>query len=124
MFYTGRVTASRAAALWLPVAVWCGLIFFLSSIPDLQSGLKQDFLLRKIAHMVEYAVLTALWLRAHRPTFGPRGAALCAAAFSIAYAASDELHQTFVPGRSGQWTDVAIDSVGVAAAGLADRLRR
>jgi VanZ family protein len=29
------------------------------------------------------------------------------------YAAGDEYHQTFVPGRGGKWTDVAIDSIGI-----------
>ncbi len=37
--------------------------------------------------------------------------AICAGAF---YAATDELHQRFVPGRSGQLSDWLLDSVGVA----------
>ncbi len=40
--------------------------------------------------------------------------ALAAFAFSTLYAASDEFHQLFVPGRAGLFTDVAIDSCGAA----------
>ena len=54
----------RGLFLWGPVLLWAGFIFFLSSIPDLSSGLEQDFLLRKIAHVAEYAVLALLLWRA------------------------------------------------------------
>lgn len=52
--------------LWLPVALWCGLIFFLSSIPDLRIPALGvwDFIFRKIAHFIEYAALTILIYRA------------------------------------------------------------
>jgi VanZ family protein len=101
--------------LWLPVVAWAGLIFALSAIPDLGTGLGGwDLVLRKIAHVAEFAVLGALLLRAMRwelPAF----------AVGIAYAISDELHQHFVPGRRGAPLDVLIDSVGVALGILAWR---
>ena len=51
--------------------------------------------------------------------------ALAAVAVSVAYAVSDELHQTLVTGRHGSPVDVLIDSVGiVAVAVLALRLSR
>ena len=43
---------------WFWVILWAGLIFILSSIPRLESSLDQDFLLRKLAHIFEYFVLT------------------------------------------------------------------
>jgi VanZ family protein len=95
--------------LWLPVALWAALIFALSSVPDLGTGLGGwDTVLRKVAHTTEYAVLAALLLRATRKV---------ALAFVLAtlYAASDELHQAFVSGRHGAPLDVAIDAVGVVA---------
>jgi VanZ family protein len=99
----------RALSLWLPVVAWAGLIFALSSIPDLGTGLGTwDLALRKLAHAAEYAVLGFLLLRA----LGREPAAL---AVGIAYAASDELHQHFVPGRQGSLLDVLLDAVGVAA---------
>jgi VanZ family protein len=102
------VAFPRALSLWLPVVAWAGLIFALSSIPDLGTGLGTwDLVLRKLAHAAEFAVLGLLLLRA----IGREAAAL---AVGIAYAASDELHQHFVPGRQGSLLDVALDSVGVA----------
>ena len=101
----------RSLSLWLPVAGWAVLIFGLSAIPSLSTGLGTwDTILRKLAHTAEFAVLAALLWRALRNEL----AALTAA---IAYAATDELHQTFVRGRHGSPVDVAIDGIG-AAAGL------
>jgi VanZ family protein len=91
--------------MWLPVVLWAGLIFVLSSVPSLDSGLSWDYPLRKLAHAGEFAVLGALLARAL-----PELAALW---LGIAYAVADELHQTFVPGRAGTLLDVGIDSVGV-----------
>ena len=100
--------AARLVSTWLPVVLWAGVIFALSSIPALTTGLGTwDLLLRKLAHVVEYAVLGFLLARA-----APEPAALL---LGIAYAASDELHQHFVPGREGVPLDVAIDGVGVVA---------
>lgn len=100
-------------SLWLPVVAWGSLIFALSSVPDLSTGLGSwDLVLRKLAHLAEYAVLGALLARALTrlwPTL----------ALGVAYAASDELHQVFVPGRQGSPLDVALDGVGVALGALA-----
>jgi VanZ family protein len=92
---------------WGPAVAWAALIFVLSSIPDLGTGLGGwDVLLRKLAHAAEFAILGALLVRAlRRPGW--------AVALGIAYAVSDELHQSFVPGRQGSALDVALDSVGV-----------
>jgi hypothetical protein len=50
---------------WLPVLVWAGVIFAFSSIPSLNSGLGSwDYVLRKGAHMTEYAILAVLLVRA------------------------------------------------------------
>jgi VanZ family protein len=96
------------ARLWLPVVAWAALIFALSSVPDLGTGLGGwDLVLRKIAHAAEYAVLGALLVRAT----GRSGLAFVLGAL---YAASDELHQHFVPGRVGAPLDVVIDAVGTA----------
>jgi VanZ family protein len=95
------------------------MIFALSSVPDLGTGLGGwDLVLRKVAHAGEYAVLGALLLRA-------LGRPWLAFALGVAYATSDEIHQSFVPGRLGSPLDVAIDAVGVAAGVLLwQRLRR
>ena len=96
------------ASRWLPVLVWAGVIFAFSSIPSLNSGLGTwDYVLRKGAHMTEYAILGALLLRA-------LGRDLPTLAAGIAYAATDELHQHFVRGRHASPLDVLIDAAGVA----------
>ena len=96
----------RVVSLWLPIVLWAAVIFALSSIPSLNSGLGSwDLILRKLAHAAEYALLAALLLRAlARPWL--------AFLFALAYAASDELHQHFVRGRTGAPRDVAIDAAG------------
>jgi VanZ family protein len=95
-----------------PPLVLMAVIFFLSAQPDLSSGLGTiDLILRKLVHMTEYGLLWWLCSRAmghERP--------LLAAAIAIAYAATDEYHQTFVNGRHGTPVDVLIDATGVAIA--------
>ena len=99
--------SSRALTVWLPLLLWAGLIFALSSIPGLTTGLGLwDLVLRKLAHATEYAVLGALLLRA-------LGRGLPAFAAGVLYAASDELHQHFVPGRRASPIDLGIDTLGV-----------
>ena len=91
------------------MVAWAALIFTLSSIPDLTTGLGTwDLVLRKLAHACEFALLGALLLRALHtalPAFG----------VGVAYAASDELHQHFVTGRHASPLDVAIDTAGILA---------
>ena len=83
-------------------------------MPNLESGLDQDFLLRKLAHVFEYFVLTLLIFSAVLKSGQNKKTALFSAAvFSLLYAISDEYHQTFVFGRSGNITDVFIDSSGI-----------
>jgi VanZ like family len=112
---------SRLAFTWLPVVAWAALIFTFSSIPDLGTGLGGwDFVLRKAAHLAEYAVLGALLARALSTTLSAW--TWVAWVMGTAYAASDELHQHFVPGRQASALDFVIDSAGVAAGVLAVRL--
>ncbi len=89
------------------MVAWAALIFGLSSVPDLGTGLGTwDLVLRKIAHATEYAILAALLVRALRQP----GWAI---ALAIAYSISDEVHQSFVSGRQGSPVDVGIDAIGV-----------
>jgi VanZ family protein len=101
------VPTSRAASAWLPVVAWAALIFALSSIPHLGTGLGTwDTILRKGAHVTEYAVLGLLLVRA-------LGREAPAFLLGVAYSATDEIHQHFVSGRHSSPIDVAIDSTGV-----------
>ena len=96
------------------------VIWFLSDQPDLRSGLDTtvDLILRKLAHMTVFGTLLVAWWRA----LGPRWAVV----LTLAYAAVDEWHQTWVEGRHGAFSDWAIDAfgAGVAAAIVVARRRR
>lgn len=105
---------------WLPVIVWMGVIFIFSSIPNLKTNLKEDYILRKIAHMIEFGILTFLFFRAIRldePKL--KKAIVFAVIIALFYAFSDEFHQLFVVGRQCSIKDVGIDSIGILiSAGL------
>ena len=104
----------RPLGRFLPPLALMGLIFFLSAQPDLSSGLGDwDLLLRKLAHMAEFGLLFLLWRRAL-----PGRPAWLAAAIAVAYAVTDELHQSTVEDRKGTPVDVAIDAAGVGVAWL------
>lgn len=82
-----------------------------------------DYPVRKCAHAAEYAVLSLLLAGATVDTRAGkkrlmRQFALCFF-FGILYAAGDEIHQLFVPGRAGRVSDVMIDGLGVLAGLLA-----
>ncbi|MCG3205266.1 MAG: hypothetical protein KCHDKBKB_01985 [Elusimicrobia bacterium] len=105
-------------SLWAPVFLWASLIFYVSHIPGLQSGFEVwDTLLRKCAHVFEFAVLTFLLLRALGQTArfqSKKYLYVWSGLLALLYAMSDEWHQSFVPGRGPSGWDVLIDSVGIA----------
>jgi len=101
---------------WLLVFIWAGVIFFLSHQPDLKSNLpsEYDFILRKLAHISEYAILTFLLIRAFSHHQLSKKRILFFSVFlAVLYAFSDEYHQSFIYERTGAFRDVAIDSIGI-----------
>ncbi len=71
------------------------------------------FLIRKLAHMSEYAILALFTYYALiKIAFNKRIIFQITFLISFLYACSDEFHQLFISGRSGQFTDVIIDSTG------------
>src|SRR5687768_22631 len=110
---------SLRLGLWLPPLALMGAIFFLSHQPSLDSGLGWiDLAGRKLIHFAEYALLCFLWWRPLATLTSPGRAALFAFLIVSGYAATDELHQSFVDGRHGTPVDWAIDSAGAAAAAI------
>jgi VanZ family protein len=99
---------------WLPPALYTTLIWWLSSqvldIALIHYVPLQD----RGVHMVEYGVLALLIARAVHITWPARG--LHGALFAVLFCASlgllDELHQLFVPGRSGEILDLVADMAG------------
>ncbi len=115
MSRTGQL--ARFCGRFGPPLALMALIFALSAQPDLGTDLGVvDLVGRKLVHMTEYGLLFVLWLRA----LGWR-APWAAAAIALGYAATDELHQTFVHGRHGTPVDVLIDATGIAIAALLQR---
>ena len=93
-----------------------GVIFRFSSRSVIQTAevYLADFIMKKTAHFVEYAVLSVLVYRALiQSGIGSKKAVAISIVFSILYAISDEWHQSFTPGREPKVRDVLIDSVGV-----------
>ena len=71
------------------------------------------FLIRKLAHMSEYAILALFTYYALiKIAFNKRIIFQITFLISFLYACSNEFHQLFISGRSGQFTDVLIDSTG------------
>lgn len=123
---------------WLFVVIWMCLIFFLSHQPasessELSQGITNiifevfesitshleidmqfsHYLIRKSAHFFAYFVLGLLVMNALRPKqMNNFRSVLLTMVICIIYAISDEVHQLFIPGRSGEITDVIIDSIG------------
>ena len=153
---TGQRTGSlRRGMAWALCAGWMALIFFMSAMPGDVSGEQSgtvvrillavhdavlgpsgmseqalsvlETLVRKAAHMAEYAVLALLFCHALRVS-GARHPARLALAMSLSYAATDEFHQSFVGGRGPSAVDVMIDTAGAALAlagkGIIKKLRR
>lgn len=130
--YTGEM---KIAYKYLLIIIWMIVIFLLSNeVSNTSSGrsgaivdilanslhvsLPQEiltFLTRKAAHIIAYFILGVLAFNVVR-TYGlsTKCAILLSILFALTYAISDEIHQLFVPGRSGEVRDVLIDTCASA----------
>lgn len=101
----------------ITLLIWSAIIFYFSSIPGLRSAYTADFadfILRKTAHITEFALLTLLSYRVGRLLFNKKNNAMSGAIFfSILYAISDEIHQIYVVAREGKTVDIGIDAIGI-----------
>jgi len=115
------VVNRRVLRFLLPLAVMA-VIFVLSAQPAAGHHAWWVIALRKLGHIGGYALLTTAWWWALRGVVERPLA--WAVAISLAYACTDEYHQTFVRGREGTPRDVGIDAIGMAiAAWLVSRRR-
>lgn len=100
---------------WLPVLVWMGVIFVGSSIGSVPrvGGKTTDALVHRVAHVIEFAVLGALTLRAvGRGRRSTKREWTITLIIIAVYGVSDEFHQRFTPGRSSEGIAVVFDTVG------------
>lgn len=96
---------------WLPAILWMVAIFIVSNQPstDLPDFGLFDLLVKKMGHFLAYAIL-AYWVQwAWQPGPVSWGWALV---ITAVYAATDEFHQSFIPGRFASLADVLIDISG------------
>lgn len=102
---------------WGPVIAWAALIFWFSAQANLRFAPQEsvDFVVRKTGHMFVFGILAVLLWRALASGAVGR-ARLWAWLLTVAYAGSDEFHQSFTRGRHPALTDVAIDAVGALIA--------
>jgi hypothetical protein len=121
-----RLAFTRLALYWVPAVVWAVAIFVVSHIPAQE--------IQKAAETVD-AVPIALDIAYHVTVFGVMGilgyrvaslhlrayarwSYFAALVFAIGYGVIDEVHQSFVSGRSSAAEDVGYDALG-ALFGLA-----
>ena len=72
-----------------------------------------NFTIRKLAHITEYFILTLLvYSLSKEYTKNEKKRIIISILFSMIYSCTDELHQNFVPGRTGVYKDCLIDSIG------------
>lgn len=100
--------------------------FIAQNFPHVRHGLENNlislttliFLVRKTAHFTEYAILSSLFFLNLKSWQKPKNSTsmniLLSLIFSFLYACTDELHQIFVPGRSAQFRDILIDTLGAS----------
>jgi len=134
-------SASRASimivlAYWIPAVAWMGMVLLASTDPfsakntavvlravlawtvgsvDPATFDLVHTLVRKSAHFIEYAILSALWFRALRPHLTNLWRirwALIGLVICLAVAILDEWHQSFVPSRTSSVRDVLLDITG------------
>ncbi|MDR5588517.1 VanZ family protein [Clostridium aquiflavi] len=124
----------RKAINWILLILWMIIIFVMSNQPavvsDKQSSLAimiltqlginmnsifgelANFIVRKIAHFLEYMILGILILNVLEIQYTRQKIRLLGMMLVFLYACSDEIHQVFVPGREGAFRDVLIDTCG------------
>ena len=114
---------------WLPPLILMTIIFLLSSRQSI--GVSQEesvnFIIFKSLHVLEYALLTFLLFRAIYKTeswkLSLTQALTLAAILAFSYGVTDEIHQTFVPTRTGSVRDIFIDLIGICGMVLYTKYR-
>jgi VanZ family protein len=114
--------ALRGALLFGPPLAFHALLFYLSSQRRLPAGPEGA---DKVLHFLAYFFLALLWIRG----FGggrirvTSAQALAAFAITALFGLTDEIHQSFVPGRSASGWDLLADTLGAAAAAVVGHVR-
>ena len=104
---------------YLPIAIFSTLLIIcMSSIPDKTlwgSGSLSEQIISNLAHIPAYALLTFLWLKSFAEPESKNNIISFSLILSglVLFAVSDEIHQSFVPGRTASFMDIGLDFVGI-----------
>ncbi|HQI12991.1 MAG: VanZ family protein [Candidatus Shapirobacteria bacterium] len=92
----------------MPSLIWMGVIYYFSSqsTTGFYPALLPRFIFFKSLHLFEYAVLSIFFYFA---LLKGKNAIICAYLFAL----SDEIHQLFVSGRTGRFSDTLFDLSGI-----------
>ncbi|MFC1564601.1 VanZ family protein [candidate division KSB1 bacterium] len=104
---------------YIPVLFWIFFIYLSSYLLKDNSISRSILHLDKVVHFFEYGILGFLFLRAIYYSQSERElprSLLTAFGITIFFAAFDELHQIYVPGRTASFMDFAADFAGIIAA--------
>lgn len=107
--------------LWIhgPAILWAMLIFILSSLPSLKPPNLGFSMQDKLSHLIEYGIFGVFLQRSFTSLYGNSlKSYLLAFLVGTAYAGLDEVHQTFVEGRSADFGDYCADTVGIVLSQL------
>lgn len=106
----------KSFGAFLPAVVWACCIYYLSSRAILPGFAVNtwDFILKKSAHVFSFGFLYFLLFRAFQKTTQLSGNTVWVVPLlvTVLYAAFDEIHQSFVPGRHGTFRDIGFDTLG------------
>ncbi|MDD2482910.1 MAG: VanZ family protein [Candidatus Shapirobacteria bacterium] len=93
---------------FVPSIIWMSVIFYFSSRSTIGIGTNETdrFLILKSFHLIEYAFLAILLYFAIQKK-------KLVVLIAYLYAISDEVHQSFVPGRTSRFRDTLIDLIGI-----------
>ncbi|RPI78343.1 MAG: VanZ family protein [Chloroflexi bacterium] len=106
-------TIQKFIKRWGPTVLIMAVIYFASSlssgeVPHFEGIL--DYIIKKGGHMTGYALLALAYLRGIGKTSSR--AIFFAWFLAVAYALTDELHQSLTPGRTPRFTDIGFDAAG------------
>jgi VanZ family protein len=109
-----RAKSKLFVLYWLPLILYCLLIFIQSANPSPEQIPSFRFV-DKLLHFAAYAIMGVLFYRAYQTLkFGDniRLLMLLSAISATLYGISDEIHQSFVPFREAEVADVIADTIG------------
>ena len=110
---------SKFQRFWFPVFLYSGIIFCASSVPNVKTPLP-EIQFDEILHILTYIPFGFLLARGicNTKVSVPRGVLLVVILLiSFLYGLSDEIHQSFVPGRNAGIIDMIADTIGGVAGG-------